>query len=95
MFEDAEDNENVVNASDDSAETVELEVSKTLPVQVLQSSTRVKSQQSQKGIEDNEQDNSSRKRKNKKKKRTKKSGDKNTPNTVAFCLLTQCSVRHD
>ena len=55
-----------MNNSGDTGETVELEVSKTPPSGVLQSSTRLKSKDSQKGIDDNEEDNLGKRKKNKK-----------------------------
>ena len=95
MFEEDQDTEYVANTSDDSADKVEIEVSKTPPPRVLQSSTRARSQQLEKAIDNNAQENSGRRKKNKKKKHTRKSGKKGTGNMVSFRLPTQHSVRRD
>ena len=95
IFEDDQDTEHVANASDDSANTVEIEVSKTPLPQVLRSSMRARSQQLQKAIDNIAEDNLATRRKHKKKKHTRKSGNKGTGNTVTFCSPTQRGVRCD
>ena len=84
VFEEDQDTEHVANASDDSADTEEVEVSKTPPPQVLRSSTRARPKQLKTAVDDIAEDNSATKMKDKKKKRRSKSGNKGTGSTVKF-----------
>ena len=52
----------------------------------------MRSQQLEKAIDNNVQENSGRRKKNKKKKHTRKSGKKGTGNMVSFRLPTQCCI---